>query len=99
MYLLSPSLEFTRVKNGWVGNSVEECLKSCDTKRTKGMESCSMYDYMGLVPSKKIIYICGKSCSTFIPMFLSNQIHGHSLSLTGFQSFKKREVNGEFGHH
>ena len=28
MYLLPPSLEFTRVKNRWVGNSVEECLKS-----------------------------------------------------------------------
>ena len=27
MYLLPPSLEFTRVKNRWVGNSVEECLK------------------------------------------------------------------------
>ena len=28
MYLLPPSLEFTRMKNRWVGNSVEECLKS-----------------------------------------------------------------------
>ena len=28
MYLLPPSLDFTRVKNRWVGNSVEECLKS-----------------------------------------------------------------------
>ena len=28
MYLLPPSIEFTTVKNRWVGNSVEECLKS-----------------------------------------------------------------------
>ena len=70
-----------------------------ETKRDQGMEGCAMSDYMGLVPSKKLISICGKSCSTFIPMFLSKQIHGHSLSLTCFQSFNKREENGEFGHN
>ena len=70
-----------------------------ETKRAQGMESCVVSDYMGLVPRKKVIAICGKSCITFIPMFLSNQIHGHSLILTCFQSFKKREANGEFSNH
>ena len=88
------------MKNIWVGNSVEECLKKwMRQKRAQGMESCAMSDYMGLVPSNKIISIFGKSFSTFIPMFLSNQIHGHSLILTGFHSFKKRQANGEFCHH
>ena len=70
-----------------------------ETKKAQGMETCAMSDYMGLVPSKKLISICGKSCSTFIPVFLSNQIHGHSLGFISFQSFNKREANGEFGHH
>ena len=83
---------------GW-----ELCLrmfeKLDETKRAQGMESYAMFDYMGILPRNKLIAICEKRCSTFIPMFLSNQIHGHSLSLIGFQSFKKREANGEFGHH
>ena len=70
-----------------------------ETKRAQGMETCSMFDYMGLVPSKKHISICGKICSTLIPMFLPNHIHGHGLNLIGLQSFKKGETNGEFGHH
>ena len=70
-----------------------------ETIRAQGMETYAMSDYMGLVPSKKLISICGKSCCTFIPIFLSNHIDGYSLSLTGFQSFKKTEDNGEFSHH
>ena len=70
-----------------------------ETIRAQGIQTYAMSDYMGFVPRKKLIAICGKSCCTFIPMILSNHIHGYSLILTCFQSFKKREENGEFGHH
>ena len=32
-----------------------------ETKRAQEMETCAMSDYMGLVLSKKLISICGKS--------------------------------------
>ena len=98
MYLLPPSLEFTRVKNRWVGNSIVEYLKSW--MRQKELKEWKVVSCMTILDLYLAInsLLCGKSCSTFIPMFLSNQIHDHSLSLTGFHSFKKREENGEFGH-